>query len=209
MNAPHRPLNAQVVTAVIAGTMLLAAVPAHPAAGRSTSPVAGRQQATNPDARTMAEFGERVKQYAALHRKIEGTLPSLPKDAEPAALDKHQRAFAAGMAKARAAARPGDVFTPDMQRVVRTLIGRLFRDTQARRALRESVMDDNPKGGVKLAVNARYPDAVPLSTMPPDILAQLPTLPEELEYRFVGEHLILLDPDAHIVVDYVERALPR
>ena len=62
---------------------------------------------------------------------------------------------------------------------------------------------------MKLAVNARYPDQVPLSTMPPDVLENLPKLPKEVEYRFVGEHLILLDPDAHIVVDLMPRALPR
>jgi hypothetical protein len=70
-------------------------------------------------------------------------------------------------------------------------------------------MDDNPGGAVKLAVNARYPDDVPLSTMPPEVLKNLPPLPAELEYRFVGETLILLDPDAHLVVDFVPRALPR
>jgi hypothetical protein len=92
---------------------------------------------------------------------------------------------------------------------VRRLIGQLFAGRRERRQLRDSIMDDNPVGQVKLAVNARYPDEVPLSTMPPDVLKNLPKLPKEVEYRFVGEHLILLDPDAHIVVDVMPRALPR
>ncbi len=58
-------------------------------------------------------------------------------------------------------------------------------------------------------VNGRYPDAVPLSTMPPEVLKNLPPIPKEVEYRFVGDTLILLDPDAHIIVDFVARALPR
>ena len=37
-----------------------------------------------------------------------------------------------------------------------------------------------------LKVNGRYPDAVPLSTVPPQVLKGLPNLPEELQYRFVG-----------------------
>jgi hypothetical protein len=45
--------------------------------------------------------------------------------------------------------------------------------------------------------------------MPPDVLAALPQLPEELQYRFVGSRLILLDSKAHIVVDYVSDVLPR
>jgi hypothetical protein len=44
--------------------------------------------------------------------------------------------------------------------------------------------------------------------MPPEVLQALPTLPEELEYRFVSEHLILLDPHAHIVADFIVDALP-
>ncbi len=172
----------------------------------SPGDVAGQAPA-NADAKTMAEFTERVKAYAELHRKVEDTLDPLPDEATPEAIDRHQRAFADRLSKARAGARRGDVFTPEMQRLAQTLIARLFKDPRARRDLRASVMEDNP-AGVKIAVNGRYPDAVPLSTMPPDILKQLPPLPEELEYRFVGDALILLDPDAHIIVDYVRRALP-
>ena len=32
--------------------------------------------------------------------------------------------------------------------------------------------------------NAPYPEGAPLSTVPPDLLAKLPKLPEPLEYRF-------------------------
>ena len=45
--------------------------------------------------------------------------------------------------------------------------------------------------------------------MPPQLLSALPKLPEELEYRFIGERLILFDHHAHVIVDYVDRALPR
>ena len=45
--------------------------------------------------------------------------------------------------------------------------------------------------------------------MPPDVLKALPPLPESLEYRFVGDSLILLDPHAHIIVDFLPNALPR
>lgn len=69
-------------------------------------------------------------------------------------------------------------------------------------------MDENP-GKFTLAANAPYPTQVPLSTMPPEVLRNLPMLPEGLEYRFVGESLILLDPRANLVVDFVSRALPR
>ena len=48
---------------------------------------------------------------------------------------------------------------------------------------------------------------VPISTVPPQVLAQLPKLPEELEYRFIQTTLILFDSHAHIIADFVERAI--
>ena len=64
------------------------------------------------------------------------------------------------------------------------------------------------KRGVSVTVNGRYPDNVPLTTMPPDVLKNLPPLPEDIEYRFVGRSLILLDVRAHLVVDFAPRVLP-
>jgi hypothetical protein len=43
--------------------------------------------------------------------------------------------------------------------------------------------------------------------MPPQVLAALPKLPQELEYRFVGARLILLDTHADIILDFVEGVL--
>jgi hypothetical protein len=68
-------------------------------------------------------------------------------------------------------------------------------------------MDENP-GPIKLQVNSRYPDTVPLATMPPQVLAALPRLPEDLEYRFIGTRLVLLDVHADIIVDYIDDAMP-
>jgi hypothetical protein len=69
-------------------------------------------------------------------------------------------------------------------------------------------MDENPTG-LNIAVNERYPDEVPLSTMPPEVLEFLPKMPEELEFRFVGRDLIIMDPHAHLIVDFVRNAIPE
>jgi hypothetical protein len=45
--------------------------------------------------------------------------------------------------------------------------------------------------------------------VPPQVLRSLPPLPPELEYRFIGTTLILLDAHAHIIVDYMTGAVPR
>jgi len=54
----------------------------------------------------------------------------------------------------------------------------------------------------------KYPETKPLATVPPKLLAKLPRLPEELQYRFFDRHLILLDVDADLIVDYIPDALP-
>ena len=41
---------------------------------------------------------------------------------------------------------------------------------------------------------------------PPQVLLTLPKLPEELEYRFIQNNLILFDSHAHIIVDYMNGA---
>ena len=171
-------------------------------------PLAAQPQPVNRDAKTMVSFTERVDAYLNLQKAEVAKLPTLKDESTPIEIDQHQRALGAAIARVRAGARQGDIFTPDMQRVARKLMQQLFRETRKRRELRESVMDENPTT-VRFKVNDRYPDAVPLSTMPPDVLRNLPPLPEALEYRFVGNALILLDPDAHIVVDYVTRVLPK
>ena len=44
-------------------------------------------------------------------------------------------------------------------------------------------------------------------TVPPNILAALPKLPEDLEYRFVNRTMILLDTHANLIVDFVPNAI--
>ena len=92
-----------------------------------------------------------------------------------------------------------------MQRLVRRLLVPVFAGP-AGQQIKSEITDKEYKGTVKLRVNARYPDEVPVSTMPPQVLQALPKLPEDLEYRFVQTALILFDPHAHIIPDFVEHA---
>ena len=177
-------------------------------AGHSAVSARGRteQPRVNPDAKTMVEFEKRVQEYVALHRKLEATLTNLPNEASPQQIDEHQRALGKLIQEARATAKPGDLFTPDMRKVVRRLLARVFRGPDGRQVKR-SILDEYT-GPARMQVNSRYPDDVPLSTVPAQVLQNLPTLPEDLEYRFVGDRLILLDSHAHIIADYVEKVFP-
>ena len=158
------------------------------------------------DAQGLAEFNERVTAYATLHQKLEATLPPLPTEATPTAIDKHQRALGQLIVQARKSAKQGDIITPATQAHFRALVARVFQG-QPGRELKASILDENP-GDIGLTVNGRYPDQVPLSTVPPQVLAALPKLPKDLEYRFIGDRLILLDVHAHIIADFMDKIFP-
>jgi len=57
-------------------------------------------------------------------------------------------------------------------------------------------------------VNYPYPETKDLTQMPPTLLLKLPQLPKEVKYRFVGRHLLLVDTDNGLIVDYMTNALP-
>jgi hypothetical protein len=200
--------------AVLGVSLLSAAACAH----ADSQPPAPEQKPVTPppvnearplsagDAQGLAEFNDRVTQYAELHQKLEGTLPSLPKETTPQVIDTHQRALEKLIREARKNAKPADIFTPATQRVFRQVLTRVFSGKQGQE-LKGTVMDENP-GKLALTVNSRYPDEVPMSTVPPQVLSSLPKLPEELEYRFIGNRLILLDVHSHTIADYMDNAIP-
>ena len=189
--------------ALALAVILLAAV----ATGRATSSVMAQAQRINPDAKTMADFEARVNAYAALHRKLEATLPNLPREATPQQISTHQIPLAQMIARARSGAKAGDIFTKDTRALFRRFLARVFqgRDGAELKAL---IMDENP-GKLRLQVNGPYPESAPLSTVPPQVLQALPKLPEDLQYRFIGDRLVLVDLHANTIVDVIEDAIPR
>jgi hypothetical protein len=159
------------------------------------------------DAAALATMNDRLKEYIELHLKLEKALPRLPDEATPEQIDKNQRAFEQRMRTVRSGAKQGDLFTPEAQVVIKRLLATVFGGEEGKE-LKASIMDENP-ASVKLAVNGRYPDSVPISTVPPQVLQTLPKLTEDLEYRFIGDNLIILDSHAHVIADYIENALPQ
>lgn len=216
MHCSRRAAAHAVFTAALAGVVALPACRAEqphspPATNASPSSAAPTERVVGPiseaDAQALATMNGGLKAYLELHRKIEGTLPRLPADATPQQIDTNQRLFEARIREARAGARAGDIFTPQAAPVILRLLGAVFGGEQGR-LLKESIMDENPVG-VKVSVNGRYPDTVPISTVPPQVLQTLPKLTEDMEYRFVGDALIILDAHAHVIADYIDDALPK
>jgi len=162
-------------------------------------------QATNRDAQTLADFQVRVKTYLALRQKLLTGRPALPDKATPEQIDTHQRALSQSIIAARKGARKGDLFGADMTVLLRRLLGPIFKGPEGA-AIRSAILEEQPP--LVPTINTRYPDDFPVSTMPPEILKALPKLDENLEFRFIGRHLILMDVPAHLIVDVVDNAMP-
>jgi hypothetical protein len=162
------------------------------------------------DAEALKTMNVKLREYIDFRRKIELSLPKLPKDATPEQIDQNQRSLEKAVREARATAKVGDVFTMESQPVIKRLINSVFDGPEGKQ-LKSSIMDENPMGKAmaKMTVNSRYPDSVPLATIPPEVLQTLPKLTDDLEYRFIGDSLILLDVPAHVIVDLIEDVLPK
>lgn len=156
----------------------------------------------NPDAQVLAEFNTRVDQYVQMRGKADNGAAALEKTNDGGDIGVAQDDLAQRIRTQRGTARQGDIFTPPVARHIR----RLLRPEVTDRDTAASIRDDNP-GAVPFKVNGPYPVGEPLSTVPPNVLAALPKLPMDLEYRFVGKHLILRDARADIVVDYLPNVL--
>lgn len=157
----------------------------------------------NPDAALMAEFKARVEKYADLHKDLAKGSAKQKDDVSAQQVDAQKTALTAKIQAARAGAKQGDIFFPEIRPVFRRLLAPELKGADGRDA-KAVLKDDAPAAGtVAFKVNAKYPEGQPKPTMPTNLLLNLPTLPEPLEYRVVGQHLLLLDTAADVIVDYI------
>jgi hypothetical protein len=159
------------------------------------------------------EFLEEANEYLEDHRKAAAELPKLPDRAEPEQVTAYADRLAEGIKARRRHAKQGDILSPRIAQIfARILNAELTRQGPDRKVV---LTEGNPAGDeenfgpVKVAVNAKYIPAAPLSTVPPTLLLQLPPLPKELEYRFVGRTLLLRDSVSNLIVDYIPTAVPK
>ena len=163
-----------------------------------------QKPAVNPDAQVLQEFKARVDKYVELRNKADknNSAPPIKKTDDPAELRSAQQALAERIGAARTPAKQGEIFTPEITARFRKLLRPEVNET----GTKATIKDDNP-GAIPFKVNGPYPSKEPLSTVPPNVLASLPPLPKDIEYRFVNKHLILRDARANLVIDYIPNAL--
>jgi hypothetical protein len=151
------------------------------------------------------DFFDHVRAYMKIHDTADARVPSLKETSDPKEVSGREKALADEIRVERAGAQQGDVFSPSAAREIGLVVaddfnGRPLRDQKA--ILVEVPMKVPP------AINTDYPTTLPLATVPPSLLLKLPTLPEELEYRFLGRHLILRDIKANLIVDFIPDVVP-
>lgn len=120
------------------------------------------------------QFNARVKAYMELQKHVSSNAPLAKTERTPANIAIHTKALANGIQPARANAKPGDVFSPQVAEEFRQIIrGELHGKEGA--PSRETVKTGNPTeeeqaaGKIVLAVNGPYPDKAPLSSVPPGL----------------------------------------
>jgi hypothetical protein len=166
-----------------------------------------RQDKVNPDAATLQDFQRRIEAYIKLRNRADNGAPPLKETSDPAKIKAAQMELAKRIREHRANARRGDILTPRVEKLFRRLLYPELKGPDAAET-KATIKDDAPKpGAVPFKVNATYPENQPLPTVPPDLLARLPKLPEELEYRIIDKHLILRDIDANLIVDYMPNVI--
>lgn len=171
------------------------------AAGQNTQ--AG---ATAAQPASVLAFERNVREYVKLRERLEEKLPKLDKDSTPEQIQAHKAAFIEAVRSARVGATRGNLFTPDIAAYIRATIKNTFKGKQ-RRELRETVLEADTKG-VPVRVNYTYPESKELTQIPPTLLLKLPQLPKQMRYRFVGQHMLLVDRENGLIVDYMLNALP-
>jgi hypothetical protein len=164
------------------------------------------QRRVNATAEMMMAFRKRVDEYLKLRNEITKTIPEVKETGDPVKISSREKALGQAIAAARKSAKPGDIFGRDTSPL---FIKILAADWNTRKpADRKAVFIELPKG-THVNINQPYPTTLPLLTVPANLLANLPMLPEELEYRLVGRHLLLRDRDANLIIDILFNALPQ
>jgi hypothetical protein len=185
---------------MIAVTLMAMLVPVIAQAGATVA-----QARTNPQAASLAEFQKRLDAYLALREDLSKKLKPMSPTADAAQLTTRQESLAAALRTARKNAKQGDLIPAPVAETIAVTVREDFhvRNPQVKKATLEEV----PNSPLP-TINKMYPAQAALPTVPPLLLEKLPRLPDNLQYRFYGRHVVILDGDTQIITDYIANVLP-
>lgn len=170
-------------------------------------------QQTPPTEEQFARFDDRLQTYVELRRAVvaafgcsfAGTRTDDAGDGnENGETSTPGVTLADGIRRARGTVRIGDIFGSHVSNWVRS---RVRSDVLSRSAAdRADIFEELPRVR-SVSPNDRYPPGGPHATMPAGLLERLPQVPAPLQFRLLGESLVLLDSDADLIVDVVPNVL--
>jgi hypothetical protein len=165
------------------------------------------ERSANPADSLFADFARRVDSYMDMREHVEDSVGDLDPTKSQEEIAARADALGKAIIAARAQAKQGDIFTPELSSFVAALI----KQEYARRPApvietRDDQQEELPH--FEPQVNQIYPTTYPLATFPPALLPLLPPLPEQVEYRIVRDNLILRDIEANLILDFMPRAVP-
>jgi hypothetical protein len=159
------------------------------------------------DAAAIAQFQAEIARYMAIRHGLSDELSGPKPESSAVELTSATDALAAAIRRRRPKTQPGTLFTPAVAEAIKRRLNEAVQGASLGSVL--AGIDDEGQGIERPLVYLRFPAAAQLATMPPSLLAALPPLPKELEYRIVGSYLVLRDIDAALVIDFIPAAAPR
>jgi hypothetical protein len=165
-------------------------------------------QSREPESQAIAAFENATQDYALMHRRLERQIGSIEFGMPVAEINRIIHELAAAIRAERADAKQGDFFTPSLGLVMRTrindaLLEHGYTPGDVRTAGRVDGVDYER---VRLQVNDTFPWILAVA-MFPCVIEALPPLPPELQYRIVGDELVLVDIHASLIIDVLPHAL--
>jgi hypothetical protein len=155
--------------------------------------------------RIIADFKQRVDRYEDVSGKLEREVYPPSSELDPNTIHARQKELASRIIKALPQWKQGDIFTPEASALFKRRIAEVLRGPEGAN-IRAAIFDDAP-GEIVVKVFTEYPSGVPIATLPAQMLKLFPVLPKELEYRFLGRDLILMDIAAFLIVDVIPDAI--
>lgn len=175
-------------------------------AGQSAA--GGRQDtAATDEAAAIAQFQAAIAKYMALRQRLRSEITGPVPNSTAPELVRASDALAAAIQRARIGAQEGNMFLVPVSVVVKRRVDSVIRRDNLLPVLAD--IDDEVPTVKTPAIHLRFPAASEMATMPPSLLAALPELPKELEYRIIGNYLILRDIDAALILDFIPAAVAR
>jgi hypothetical protein len=177
---------------------------------RAKAPKEQPAPAAAPEATDLAT---RVQAYVTATDKVrKAAKKEMPKGDKPEeqakAMEQQRTHLAQDIRALRPNPKNGEFFTPTITAYVKRQLEALFNGPAAA-TIRDALEEQNDPTIYKTAATPSLQQTIQAPQLPGVLGNDIPSLPEEVEYRFAGRAVVLVDADAGIVLDWIPDALPE